>query len=83
MSFRVGVGKFCVVLIEGMSLYEEMSHLNFDRLSWQEKNEQYLPMNCSKIGHSYEAFLVHTCLAEISSLVRSQQTKKFLQMFEN
>ena len=40
-------------LLVGKSPLEK--NLNFDGLSRQETYGQHFPMNCSKIGHSYEA----------------------------
>ena len=45
---------FCGVLFEGKSPLKEC--LNLDGLSRQETIGQHFPMNCPKIGHSYEAF---------------------------
>ena len=53
--FVFGVfGWSCVVLFEGASSYKEMPELSWS--IWARKNWAALPLNCSKIGHSYEAF---------------------------
>ena len=54
-EFLIGLDRFCVVLLEGSSPLNKC--LNFDGLSNEKTIGQYFPMNCSKIGHSYEALV--------------------------
>ena len=51
---RLFLGWFCVVFFEVKSALKK--RLNFDGLSIQETIGQHFPMNCSKIGHTCEAF---------------------------
>ena len=53
------VGWFCIVLFEDNNSELKQQRLFFDGVSSQETVGQHFYMNCSKIGHSYEAF---TCL---------------------
>ena len=51
-GFHKVFGWFCVALFEDKSPSKNVSTL----LSGQETVGQHFPMNCSEIGHSYEAF---------------------------
>ena len=83
MSFVVGFGWFWVVLFEGKSPHMK-TFLICDGLPGQEIFRQLFPMNSSRICPINELQCLvthmkhlHTCLADISSFIFSQQTTIF------